>query len=85
MTARGNERNWIFLQDDDFSLYLSVLDEVCERFNWVLHAYCLMINHLLIETPVGNLSKGMRQLNGAFTQRIKIQDTHVFDASFITN
>nr|WP_244907602.1 hypothetical protein [Nitrosomonas aestuarii] len=24
--------------------------------------------HLLIETPDGNLSKGMRQLNGVFTQ-----------------
>jgi len=25
--------------------------------------------HLLIETPDGNLSHGMRQLNGVFTQR----------------
>jgi REP element-mobilizing transposase RayT len=25
--------------------------------------------HLLIETPDGNLSKGMRQLNGVYTQR----------------
>lgn len=25
--------------------------------------------HLLVETPDGNLSKGMRQLNGAYTQR----------------
>lgn len=39
-------------------------------FNWICHAYCLMDNHyhLLIETPDGNLSKGMRQLNGVFTQ-----------------
>jgi len=38
--------------------------------NWMCHAYCLMTNHyhLLIETPDGNLSKGMRQLNGVFTQ-----------------
>jgi len=36
----------------------------------VVHAYCLMSNHyhLLIETPDGNLSKGMRQLNGLYTQ-----------------
>lgn len=72
VTARGNERNWIFFEDDDFILFLSVLDEVCERHNWAIHAYCLMNNHyhLLIETPDGNLSKGMRQLNGVFTQRI---------------
>jgi len=37
---------------------------VCESYNWVCHAYCLMSNHyhLLIETPDANLSRGMRQL-----------------------
>jgi len=36
-----------------------------------LHTYCLMNNHyhLLIETPYANLSRGMRQLNGLYTQR----------------
>lgn len=50
--------------------FLEVLGEVARGFNWVVHAYCLMSNHyhLLIETPDGNLSKGMRQLNGVFTQ-----------------
>jgi len=43
---------------------------VSERFHWLCHAYCLMGNHyhLVIETPDGNLSKGMRQLNGVYTQ-----------------
>ena len=38
--------------------------------NWICHAYCLMSNHyhLVIETPDKNLSKGMRQLNGVYTQ-----------------
>ncbi|MEK7817637.1 MAG: transposase, partial [Actinomycetota bacterium] len=37
---------------------------------WLCHAYCLMGNHyhLMIETPEGNLSQGMRQLNGVYTQ-----------------
>ena len=40
------------------------------RFNWLYRADCLMDNydHLLIETPDGNLSKGMRQLKGVYTQ-----------------
>jgi len=44
---------------------------VCDRFNWVVHAYCQMTNHyhLLVETVEGNLSVGMRQLNGLYTQR----------------
>jgi putative transposase len=70
ITARGDGREDIYLEDSDRELFLSVLSHVCERFNWVAHAYCLMSNHyhLLIETPDANLSKGMRQLNGVYTQ-----------------
>ena len=70
ITSRGNRREDIYLSDDDRTAYLLTLAKVCTRFNWVVHAYCLMDNHyhLLIETPDGNLSKGMRQLNGVYTQ-----------------
>jgi putative transposase len=70
ITSRGNGRNLIYLQDDDFELFLQILANVCERYNWVVHAYCLMSNHyhILVETPYANLSQGMRQLNGVFTQ-----------------
>ncbi|WP_111494827.1 transposase [Marinobacter bohaiensis] len=70
VTSRGNRREMVYESDDDRRAWLSILDEVCEIFNWVCHAYCLMGNHyhLLIETPEGNLSKGMRQLNGVYTQ-----------------
>lgn len=38
-----------------------------------LHAYCLMRNHyhLLIRTPLGNLSRAMRHINGVYTQVVK--------------
>ncbi|MEZ9873627.1 transposase, partial [Vibrio sp. 10N.261.51.C6] len=50
-----------------------------ERFNWVVHSYCLMTNHyhLLVETPDGNLSKGMRQLNGVYTQKFNRKHNRV--------
>lgn len=72
VTSRGNEKKAIYRQGDDFALFLKILSDVCERFNWVIHAYCLMTNHyhLLVETPDANLSNGMRQLNGVFTQSI---------------
>ena len=43
---------------------------MCVRFNWRCHAYCLMDNHyhIVLETAGENLSKGMRQLNGVYTQ-----------------
>ncbi len=71
ITSRGNERKPIFLEEADFELFLEVLDEVCERFNWVIHSWCQMTNHyhLLLETPDANLSAGMRQLNGVYTVR----------------
>jgi len=39
---------------------------------WFCHAYCLMENHdhLLIETPEGNVLRGMRQFNGVLTQHV---------------
>ncbi len=71
VTSRGDRREDIFLCDEDRMDWLEVLGTVCDRFNWVVHAYCQMTNHyhLLLETVDGNLSKGMRQLNGLYTQR----------------
>ncbi|MGB6606921.1 MAG: transposase, partial [Atribacterota bacterium] len=71
ITSRGNARQAIFLDEEDFADFLRVLCSVVKRYRFLLHAYCLMNNHyhLLIETPEGNLSKGMRQLNGLYTQR----------------
>ncbi len=72
VTSRGNERKPIYLEESDFDLFLNVLSQVCQQHNWVIHAYCLMTNHyhLLVETPDANLSKGMRQLNGVYTQAV---------------
>lgn len=58
LTSRGDSRKDIYLDDADRRDCLSVLAGVCNRFNWAVHAYCLMSNHyhLLIETPDGNLS-----------------------------
>ncbi|MES1938200.1 REP-associated tyrosine transposase [Salinisphaera hydrothermalis] len=70
VTSRGDRREDIYEDDEDRVAFLNVLASVARRFNWLVHAYCLMSNHyhLLIETPDGNLSQGMRQLNGVYTQ-----------------
>ena len=70
VTARGDRREDIYEDDQDRQMFLTVLEQVITQFNWVCHAWCLMDNHyhLLIQTPDGNLSKGMRQLNGVYTQ-----------------
>ncbi len=70
ITTRGNARQRIYFSDVDKTAFLRIFAEVVARFGWICHAYCLMPNHyhLLIETPDANLSRGMRHLNGVFTQ-----------------
>ncbi len=70
ITARGNRQAAIYDDDNDRQTFLSTLADVIESYEWLCYAYCLMDNHyhLLIETPNGNLAKGMRQLNGVYTQ-----------------
>lgn len=79
ITSRGDRREPIYLDKADFVDFIALLATVCERFNWCCHAYCLMTNHyhLLIETPEGNLSRGMRHLNGVYTQRFNKRHQHI--------
>ncbi|MCL5043314.1 MAG: transposase [Gammaproteobacteria bacterium] len=71
ITARGDRRELIYEDDNDRLSFLALLSELCQQYQWVCHAYCLMGNHyhLLLETLEANLSSGMRQLNGVYTQR----------------
>lgn len=68
---RGAAKQATFLNRAHYELFLEVLEEVVQRFQIEVHAYCLMPNHyhLLIKTPHANLSKAMRHLNGVYTQR----------------
>ncbi len=87
ITSRGDRHEDIYEDDADRKAFTSVLGNVCKTYNWVCHAYCLMSNHyhLLIETPDANLSRGMRQLNGVYTQtfnRAHGQAGHVFQGRY---
>jgi putative transposase len=87
VTSRGNARGRIFEANTDRKYFLDLLGFVVKRFHWLCHTYCLMDNHyhLIIETPEGNLSKGMRQLNGIYTQKYnwKYKKTgHVFQGRY---
>lgn len=87
VTARGDRREPIYSGDEDRERWLGLLGDVCRRFNWVCHAWCQMTNHyhLVVETPEGNLSRGMRQLNGVYTQsfnRAHGRVGHVFQGRY---
>ena len=87
VTSRGNAGMNIFRSDSDRQLFLKTLADVIDDMGWLCHSYCLMDNHyhLVIETPNANLGKGMRQLNGVYTQRfnrIHQQTGHLFQGRY---
>ena len=87
ITSRGNAQEAIYQNDVDRTEFLSLLNITCNRFNWYCHAYCLMDNHyhLLIETNAPTLSKGMKHLNGTYTQfynRTHKRVGHVYQGRF---
>ena len=68
---RGLAHSPIFVNDDHRQCFLDLLFEIHNRYHVEIHAYCLMNNHyhLLIRTPLGNISRVMRHLDGVYTQR----------------
>lgn len=68
---RGLERREIFRQPKDYEYFLGLLEHINEKYGVMVYAFCLMPNHyhLYLQTPQGNLSKAMRQLDGNHTQK----------------
>jgi len=60
--TRGNQRQRVFKNRDDYERYLKILGNYKIQYDYVLYAYVLMSNHvhLLIETREKPLSKGER-------------------------
>ncbi|KAB8061115.1 transposase [Janthinobacterium violaceinigrum] len=79
VTSRGDRRRAIYRDDTDRLAWQKVLALVCERHHFVVYSFCQMGNHyhLLVETVEANLSQGMRQLNGLYTQHFNRRHKHV--------
>jgi len=84
---RGRGRQKIFHDEAYYQAFLETIKEASSRFGMEVQAYCLMGNHyhLLIKTPLGNLSRCMRHVNGVYTQRynrLKNTDGPLFRGRF---
>ena len=87
LTSRGDHREKIYLDDQDRRTFLDLLGKEIFQQHWFCYAYCLMDNHyhLLIETPEANLVRGMRRLNGVYTQSFNRRHArigHVFQGRY---
>lgn len=67
---RGAARVATFHENDDYKKLLDLLLRIHRRYQFEIHAYCLMPNHyhLLLRTPLENLNRGMQYLNSLYTQ-----------------
>ncbi len=87
VTSRGNEKKDIFRSIKDRDKFLSYLSSAWERHSAVFHAYCLMSNHfhLMVETPLGNLSWIMKHINGSYTTYFNVKHKragHLFQGRY---
>lgn len=87
VSSHGSAQRPIVKLEDDRKVFLDTLGSVVNRFRWLLHGYVVMTDHyhLVVETPKPNLSKGMRQLNGVYTQyynRTHRQEGALFQGRF---
>ena len=68
---RGRRHEDIFTVKRDYELFVDLIRESVDMWNVNIVAYCLMPNHyhMLIQTPLGNITRVMRHINGVYTQR----------------
>jgi len=68
---RGNNRNRVFQQDEDYEVFLGLLRNAVNQRPVALHAYVLMTNHFhLLMTPESTVAVPdvMKQLVSAYTR-----------------
>ena len=87
VTSRGNERKAVFKSNRDREKFLEYFESATQRYDAIIHAYCLMDNHyhLLLETPSGNLPQIMRHINGAYTTYFNVKRArsgHLFQGRY---
>ncbi|MFO0985227.1 MAG: transposase [Planctomycetota bacterium] len=88
ITQRGNNRQAIFLIDDDYALYLEWLRLRAAAAGVRIHAWCLMTNHVhVLATPMweDSLADLFGPLHARFAQYIHRREGrvgHLFQARF---
>ncbi len=67
--TRGNQRQGIFKDREDYLRYLEILNDYKSRYKYFLYAYVLMNNHvhLLVETQQIPLSRILQGINQRYT------------------
>ena len=70
VTSRGVARTTLYRDADDYRLFLVLLRDAVDRWDWEMHVLCLMPNHfhLVVATTAPRLSAGLHRVNGIYAQ-----------------
>jgi putative transposase len=77
VTQRGNRRQPVFFDDDDYALYKSLLSEGCRAAGAAVWAYCLMPNHvhlILVPRDEDGLRGALGEAHRRYTRHINFRE-----------
>lgn len=82
--SRGVRGEPLYTDDAESAHFVRLLSETCARYDWLLHAFCLMGNHyhLLATTQKPTLSRGMQWLNSRYATSLNTHHGHQGHAFF---
>jgi len=68
--ARGNNKDRIFFDVEDYSTYVNMIKHVLKKNDPSIYAYCLMTNHIhmIIKENQSELSEIVKNINSSFAQ-----------------
>jgi REP-associated tyrosine transposase len=87
VTARGNNRELLYRDEQDYRIFSAMLERVAQKHHWTVLAYCLMGNHyhLVVQISLGGLSSGFDVLNSGFARVTNLRHdrtNHLFGRRF---
>ena len=70
ISTRATGPSEFFRTPYDYRGLLIVLERAVEKYELLLHAYCLMVTHyhLVVTTPEANIARGMQYLNSIYAR-----------------
>ena len=85
--GRGNRRAKVFLDEDDYAVFMRTLICAKERYPFDLHAYCLMSNHFHLELTTSSepIWKIMQFLMNSYARTFNKKhgyNGHLFDSRY---